>query len=91
MVLDHQRWLDLFPRRTGTCRLLIFIKRVLFFDCDEQLRSTLEAMRQLSFSAPSAINLDMTTVKFEEEISMHNVTIAETASDMSDTENSPRS
>lgn len=46
----------------------------------------LEHCRALSISAPSAINVDVAQVKFEDEISLHNLTDDESNTDHSDTD-----
>lgn len=46
----------------------------------------LEHCRPKSISAPSAINVDVAQVKFEDEISLHNLTDDESETDHSDTD-----
>lgn len=46
----------------------------------------LEHCRPLSVSAPSAINVDVAQVKFEDEISLHNLTDDDSDADRSDTD-----
>lgn len=52
--------------------------------CPTKLAASLEHSRPLSVSAPSAINVEMAQVKFEDEISLHSLTDDDCQSDHSD-------